>query len=97
MNGGGHYYAAAHAAQLHPKYGDRVIDDLVAWHKAFAKNFVGQTDEGPVVFGSVEFGPAGTIAKQGPTILAHRRLTYAIEGSATLAPWPRQQTGVLPS
>ena len=78
-------YAAAHVALLDPRYGDKVIDELITWHDAFVKNFVDQTDEGPVVFGIVEFRPDGSIAKQVHDLRANMRFTYSIEGSATLA------------
>ena len=78
-------YAAAHVALVDPIYGDKVIDDLVDWHDAFAKNFVKLTDEGPMVFGAVEFAPDGSLAKQIPDLKANMRFTYAIEGSATLS------------
>ena len=77
-------YASAHVALVDPKFGDKFIDDLVDWHDAFAKNFVINTDEGPVVFGAVEFAPDGSLAKQVPDSKANIRFTYAIEGSATL-------------
>lgn len=78
-------YAAAQVALLDPRYGDKIIDDLIDWHDAFARNFVKQTDDGPVACGAVEFSDDGSLARQIPALMPNLRLTYAIEGSATLA------------
>lgn len=77
-------YAAAHAALTDPLYCTRVMDDLVEWHDAFVQHFVTQTTDGPIVAGVVEFAPDGTLVAQLPERFAHRRLTYAIQGSAVL-------------
>jgi len=78
-------YAAAHLALVNPTWGGKVIDSLTSWQDAFVKNFIKQTNDGPVVMGVVEFAPDGSIAKQIPDLQANMRFTYAIEGSATLA------------
>jgi hypothetical protein len=78
-------YAGSRVALVNPRYGDNMIDHLVEWHDAFVKNFVKQTDQGPVVYGAVEFAPDGALTKQIPDLKASIRFTYAVEGSATLA------------
>ena len=57
-----------------------MIEHLIQWHDAFVENFV----VGDRVRGSVDFDPGGPDKKE-PDPRAHRRLTYAIEGSASLA------------
>jgi len=77
-------YAAAHAALVDPLHSSRVMDDLVEWHDAFLQHFVTQTTEGPIVSAAVEFAADGTLVAQVLESAAHRRFTYALEGSAVL-------------
>jgi hypothetical protein len=76
-------YAAARAIMIDPDYGEHIAPELIEWHDAFLRNFV---TAGSRVRKELVFGPNDVIRNEpDQKVQANLRLTYAVQGSATLA------------
>ena len=75
-------YAAARSALIDPAYADQILGELIDWHDAFVHHFVVDERNGPRVRAKVIFG--SNASSDDPDPQANLRLTYALQGSATL-------------
>jgi hypothetical protein len=84
-------YAAARSALIDPAYGDQIMGDLVEWHDTFVSHYV-IDQNGPTVRARFYFEPGATRGDP-PDPKANLRLTYALQGSATLVEALRAAAG----